>query len=371
MKFDVGIESIQAEVKDTILVITSSERLRVLSSAVLNGGLIEAEGIINVQVPEGSGADKNDLHWNAEEFLRTQVERLHLPSGKVVGLMTAAKMKNVATANRKRGKTTLSLFVTAGTTVAITAGEPAASKNPLKPGTINIILLVDGNMTDGCMVEAHKTITEAKTVALRELDLRSKFSGDLATGTLTDTVAVGCTKKGELISFAGTFTLIGELIGQCVRECVKKAISQQEGFVASRLLAERLKERGIQTEKLMSLFSETHRVESEKREQLRKEVEQTLADKKIAGLVLASLRFDDDLRMGLIPEHTENIVGQGVFEEIVTAAIRIYLSDNCISDVECLRLMTNEKSLGPMTGCVLNAILKNAYSKIDQPKQLL
>ena len=78
------------------------------------------------------------------------------------------------------------------------------------------------------MVEAHKTITEAKTVALRELDLRSQFSGDLATGTLTDTIAVACTKKGEPISFAGTFTLIGELIGQCVRECVKEAFTNKK-----------------------------------------------------------------------------------------------------------------------------------------------
>lgn len=363
MKLNVGIESIQAEVKDNILVISSSEPLSVLSSAVLNGGLIEAQAIINVQVPEGSGEDKNDVHWNAEEFLKTQVQSLQFPAHKVVGLMTAAKMKNVVTATRKNGKTTLTLFVTAGKTVAVTAGEPAASKGR-KLGTINIILLVDGNMTEGCMVEAHKTITEAKTVALRELDLRSQFSGDLATGTLTDTIAVACTKKGEFIRFSGTFTLIGELIGQCVRECVKEAIFRQENFAANRPLSERLTERGIDVEKLLSLFSQTLPVEETKRQQLKKDVEQTLADKKIAGLVLASLRFDEDLRNGLIPKQAENTVGQDVFEEIVSAAIRNYLSDQCVSDEECLRLMTKEKSLGPLTNSVLNAILKNAYSKI-------
>ena len=197
MKFNVGIEAVEAEVKDNILVISSGKPLRVLSSAVLNGGLVQAKAIINVQVPMGSGEDKNDLHWNAESFLKTQAQKLQLQNDKVVGLMTAAKMKNVASTTRKLGKTTLTLFVTAGTTVAVTAGEPAASRNPRKLGTINIILLVDGDMTDGCMVEAHKTITEAKTVALQELDLRSQFSGDLATGTLTDTVAVACTKEGE------------------------------------------------------------------------------------------------------------------------------------------------------------------------------
>ncbi len=285
MKFDVGIETIQAEVKDNILVISSNEPLRVLSSAVLNGGLVEAQGIINVQVPEGSGEDKNDVHWNAEEFLKTQVQRLKLPNGKTVALMTAAKMKNLASATRKTGKTTITLFVTAGTTVAVTAGEPAASKNPQKLGTINIVLLVDGDMTDGCMVEAHKTITEAKTVALRELDVRSQFSGDLATGTLTDSVAVACTKRGEVISFAGTFTLIGELIAQCVRECVKTAIYKQEAVASGRPLTDRLAERGLQIEKLMSFLSETQvPVESDKHRRFKKELEQTLADKKIASL---------------------------------------------------------------------------------------
>lgn len=366
MKFDVGIKTIQAEVKDNILVISSKKPLRVLSSAVLNGGLIEAQGIINVQVPEGSGEDKNDVHWNAEEFLKTQVQRLNLPNGKTVALMTAAKMKNIASATRKTSKTTITLFVTAGTTVAVTAGEPAASKNPQKPGTINIVLLVDGDMTDGCMVEAHKTITEAKTVALRELDVRSQFSGDLATGTLTDSVAVACTKQGEVISFAGTFTLIGELIAQCVRECVKTAIYKQEAVASGRPLTDRLAERGLQIEKLMSFLSETKvPVESDKHRRFKKGLEQTLADKKIASLVLASLRFDDDLAKGLIPTHTENVVDQGAFEEIAVSAIRSYLSNKCGSGEECTGEETNDGRLGPLTRCVLKAILETAYSKID------
>ena len=365
MKFDVGTESIQAELKGNILVICSSEPLRVLSSAVLNGGLTEAQGIINVQVPEDSGEDKNDAHWNAEKFLKTQVQNLGLSNSKVVGLMTAAKMKNVVTATRKYAKTTVTLFVTAGKTVAVTAGEPAASKSAEKHGTINIILLVNGNMTDGSMVEAHKTITEAKTVALRELDLRSQFSGDLATGTLTDTVAVACTKKGETINFAGTFTLIGELIGQCVRECVKEAIYKQENFAANRPLMERLSERGIQTENILSLLkTPLIPAESPKYQHLKKEVEQSLTDKKIASLVLASLRFDDDLNKGLIPAPGESTVDQAVFEGIVVAAIKKYEKGE--SEAEAVKLkLRNEAKLGPLTTCVLEAILKDAYSKSE------
>jgi adenosylcobinamide amidohydrolase len=54
MKFNVEIEPVEAEVKNNSLIIWSKTPLRILSSAVLNGGLKEANGIINVQVSEGS-----------------------------------------------------------------------------------------------------------------------------------------------------------------------------------------------------------------------------------------------------------------------------------------------------------------------------
>lgn len=218
MKLNTGIENITAEVKNQTLVIWSKNPLKILSSALLNGGLVEANGIINVQVPEGSGKDMNDMHWNGpENFLINAANQLQLSKDKVVGLMTAAKMKNVVSFTESYDDVNLAVFVTAGATVAVTAGEPAASNNQYhKVGTINIVVVVDGNLTDGSMVEVVKTATEAKTVAIRELDIRSRFSGDLATGTLTDSVAVACTKKGAPIQYAGTFTIIGELIGKYV-----------------------------------------------------------------------------------------------------------------------------------------------------------
>ena len=39
----------------------------------MNGGLVEANGIINVQVPEGSGSDMSDMHWSgpAEDLVKS------------------------------------------------------------------------------------------------------------------------------------------------------------------------------------------------------------------------------------------------------------------------------------------------------------
>ncbi len=372
MKFNVEIEPIEAEVKDNILLIWSKTPLRMLSSAVLNGGLKEAYGIINVQVSESCGNDKNDEHWNAEEFLNRVVQRLQLPNGQVVGLMTAAKMQNVAVSTKKYDEITLTVFATAGTSIAVTAGESAASKKGSfqseKCGTINIILLVDGNLTESCMVDALKTVTEAKTVALRELDVRSQFSGDAASGTLTDTVAVACTKKGDGIKFAGTFTMLGELIGKCVRETVKTAIYKQENLVPDRPLTERLAERGISLESIMSLLCEPQVLhESPKYQQLKKQVEQTLSDKKIASLVMASLRFDDDLRKNLIPAgQSNNSIDKAVFEEIIQTALRDYLFEGkAISEFDFRKgKPATEDSLGPFTKCVCIAILNKVYSSI-------
>jgi len=67
----------------------------------------------------------------------------------------------------------------------------------VKPGTINTILLIDGNLTESCMVDAVKTATEAKSAALREIDIRSHFSDELATGTITDSIIVACTYRGR------------------------------------------------------------------------------------------------------------------------------------------------------------------------------
>jgi hypothetical protein len=81
---------------------------------------------------------------------------------------------------------------------------------------------------------------------------------------------------------------------------------------------------------------------------------------------MASLRFDDDLRRGLIPESHSNSIDKAVFEEIIQATLRDYLSgDKVNSDFDFRKgKPANEDGLGPFTKCVFSAILKKAYSSI-------
>jgi hypothetical protein len=215
------------------------------------------------------------------------------------------------------------------------------------------------------MVEVVKTATEAKTVAIRELDIRSRFSGDLATGTLTDSVAVGCTKRGKQIQYAGTFTNIGELIGKCVRESVKTAIFKQENIAPNRSLVDRLAERCLSIETIVSQVSERKiKNQSAEHMKLQKRLESILSDPRIAPLVLASLRLDEDLAKRLIPKKTPNIVDQALFDEIVKSVSK-YSSYDFPEFSFSKAKPEDEAQLGPFTRHVLKAIVNGACLKIS------
>jgi len=368
MRLRSSIGSINAQVDSNKLVILSERPLNVLSSAVLNGGFTKANGIISIHVPEDRD---EEIHKDPENLLKRTVVKLGLDPEKIVGMMTAADLRKVEVFDQRNQDTTLSAFVTAGVGCSATAGESTVSKRDSpkikKVGTINIILLVDGNLTESCMVDAVKTATEAKTVAMRELDVRSYFSGDLASGTVTDTAVVACTERGKPLKYAGTATVLGEMIGKAVKESVKKAIKKQEKMRANRSLTQRLEERGISLPNMITVFSETHPTISGNSEKLGKfteELQGILRDPKVSSLVIAALRLDDDAKMGLIPvDMCDKSQVCGILQ---TAAMDCLYDKNVASKY----LKLDDKSLaavhrlGPFTRSVLAAIMNRACSNM-------
>ena len=376
MKLETRIKSVEAEIQENKLVLRSKTPMKILSSAVLNGGLQEANCIVSVHVPEETGLDiDDDVHREAGDFLRDETSKLGLPQDQIVGIMTSAKMKNVDMATRKFEDITITAIATAGVHFSATAGDEIASKQSAFPfkkwGTINIILLVDGDLTDSCMVNAVSTVTEAKTVALRELDVRSRFSGEIATGTVTDSVVIACTKRGSKIAYAGTATPIGELIGKSVREAVKKALCNQENIVSNRSLTRRLRERGITVENMTTLFSQIRPIlgeNPEKRKQFKEELEHVLSDQNIAGLVIAGLRLDEDAKTGLIPENPANEYGRNfVLSKILQKAVTDYMSKEKTSSryvrPDYLSSIFADK-MGWFSRSVLSAVMYSVYSNV-------
>jgi adenosylcobinamide hydrolase len=376
MKLETKIKSIEAEINENKLVLRSKTPLKTLSSAVLNGGLRDANYVISVQVPEDVGSNiEDEVHRKAGDFLREETLKLNLPQDQVIGIMTAAKMKNIEVKNQKIGDVTVTALATAGVHFAATAGDNVASEPgsfpPENLGTINIIVLVDGNLTESCMVNALMTTTEAKATALKELDVRSRFSGEAATGTVTDSIVMACTKRGAPIKYAGTGTSIGELIGKSVKEAVKKAVGNQENIVPDRPLTRRLEDRGITIENLTTLFSQIRpilRENPEKRKQFTKKLEQVLSDQNIAGLVIAGFRLDEDVNAGLIPknpskEQERNFMLNKLLQKAVMdylkkekASYRYVRSDYLSSTFTC--------GMGSFSRSILSAVMYFVYSTV-------
>jgi iron complex transport system ATP-binding protein len=376
MRLETKIDSVVAEIQDNKLVLHSKTPLKILSSAVLNGGLFDSNYIVNVQVSEDAGSNVDDqVHKEADEFLKDEITKMSFPQDEVVAIMTAAKMKNVEVVNLKFEDLTLTAFVTAGAYFAATAGDEIASKQTAFPfkkwGTINIIIIIDGNLTESCMVNAVVTATEAKAASLKELDVRSRFSGEVATGTITDSVVIACTKRGPQIKYAGTGTLLGELISKSVKMALKKAIYKQEKLVSNRPMIKRLQERGVTIEGMTTLFSQIRpilRENPEKRKQFTKELEQILSDQNIAALVIAGLRLDEDAKTDLIPENPANEYGRSfVFSKILQKAVTDYLSDNEISSKhvrpDYLSSIVSDK-LGWFSRSVISAVMYSVYTNV-------
>jgi iron complex transport system ATP-binding protein len=376
MKLETNIKSVEAEIQENKLILQSKTPLKILSSAVLNGGPREANCIMNFQVAEDAGSDLDDeVHKEAGDFLLEETVKLSMPQDQVVAIMTAAKMKNVECVTQKFEDITLTAFVTAGAYFAATPGDEIASKQSAFPfkkwGTINTILLIDGDMTDSCMVNAVVTATESKAAALRELDVRSRFSGELATGTVTDSVVIACTQRGHKIEYAGSGTVVGELIGKAVKAALKKAIYKQEKLVSNRPLTKRLEERGITVENLTRLLSQIRpilRGSAEKREQFKVELEQALSDQNIAALVIAGLRLDEDAKNDLIPENPANEYGKNfVLHKILQKAVIDYLSkeEKPSKHVRPDYLSsTYSDELGWFTRSVLSAVMHSVYLNV-------
>lgn len=195
---------------------------QVISSAVLNGGLVQASHIVNLQVPK-SGTSKEapevtlskycvDLGWN----------------GTIVGMMTAASMDSFQMAKETVQGIDVVVLVTSGLSNPRRAGDRAEHRKMAtqseEVGTINIVALTSAILTESAMVEALLIVTEAKSAALQEAGIRSPVSNKIATGTGTDSVAVVSGHGPKTVCYCGKHVLFGEILGRLVTNAVASSI---------------------------------------------------------------------------------------------------------------------------------------------------
>lgn len=197
-----------------VIHIHSSERLTVLSSSFFGGGFHHVRDILNANVAEDYCSD------DPAGDLRAIAGRLGVGDS-FVGLLTAVPLRKARLACAAEPPLQVGVLATAGVGNATSAGISLPC--PPKPGTINIVVLIDAKLTRSAMLNALITVTEAKSAVLNELAIRTP-EGGLATGTSTDTVTLAMTGRGPALPFAGPATLPGWLIGQAVRQAVRESL---------------------------------------------------------------------------------------------------------------------------------------------------
>jgi iron complex transport system ATP-binding protein len=200
-------EGVTFSLDEDALIVRSDEPLTMLSSAVVGGGLTRARFIINRHVSK----DYDQLDPAAD--LRSFARQRGIDEA-FVGLMTAVYMHNAQFHKLQAGAVEVGLALTAGYSNKVSAGiTPPAD---LRPGTINLILFVQAQLSPAAMVNAIMTATEAKTATLQAWPLYTA-DGNIATGTSTDAVVVACTGRGPRLPYAGPATPVGAAIARLVR----------------------------------------------------------------------------------------------------------------------------------------------------------
>lgn len=145
-------------------------------------------------------------------------------------LSTGVNMEYIAWKRETRHGQTVIAVVTAGVkTNALRIGVDRACAieqdgHTMPIGTINIILLTNARLPPAALAASLVTATEAKVIALQDLDVRSVYTPSIqASGTGTDQVLV-ISGKGPRCNYVGGHTLLGEIMARAVTAAVTSSI---------------------------------------------------------------------------------------------------------------------------------------------------
>ncbi len=214
-------------------------------------------------------------------------------------LFTGADMDNLAVVKEQFKEMAVYALVTAG----VTSNAMRMSQDNgafYEPGTINIIILPNMQLTARAMTRAIISATEAKTAALQDLDVRSRYTPLLnqATGTGTDNILV-VQGTGKRIDNAGGHSKMGELIAKAVYAGVKEAVFKQNGLTVKRNVFRRLMERGIH----ISELDFPNESEQKKRDRnLATSLEELLLQPVYTAFLETSFAISDDYEKGLFAD---------------------------------------------------------------------
>jgi adenosylcobinamide amidohydrolase len=239
-KIETSLEGIDAKViyhiykgfKLDTLLISFGQKRRVLSTL---DGYKEVPYVANTYTP--LPLSKHTMK-NFREFKRNFPLALGMAPKLIAFISTGVDMDQLAVCERSYEKTKVCCFATAGARGnALRTGVDMASfvERPglffHSVGTINMLLLTNATLSEGAMARALITVTEAKTAALQDLNVRSVSSPQYqATGTGTDNVIVVSGNVGKPLLLTSGHVKLGELMGSAAKAAVTEALKIHDGF---------------------------------------------------------------------------------------------------------------------------------------------
>jgi len=221
---------------------------------------------------------------------------LGCPEQQTSFLFTGADMDKVAISKEQFQELTVYALATAGVEGnALRLGRDEGRF--YEPGTINIIVMSNFKLSPRAMSRALLDITEAKTAALQDLDIRSTEQPRWqATGTGTDNVIV-VSGQGRQLDNAGGHSKLGELLGKAVYRAVREAVGRQNGVVGGRPVWRRIQERRLDLYELLPSSLPTAQ-----RQRLVAGWDELLTRPESAGFLEAALALSDAWEQGQITD---------------------------------------------------------------------
>ncbi|MCP3940680.1 MAG: ABC transporter substrate-binding protein [Desulfobacteraceae bacterium] len=271
-------------------------------------------------------------------------------------LITGADMDNLSIIKQSFKKMKVTAIVTAG----VLSNACRMSKDTgmfYEPGTINILILTNMQLSKRAMTRAILTATEAKTAALEDMDIRSSYTPLIngATGTGTDNVLV-VQGKGVAIQNAGGHSKMGELIAKAVYAGVKQAVLKQNKISADRHIFQRLKERRISLYNLASKISDNHMPGNAIfKTNFTRAIEHLMLEKKYAAFLESALAVSDAYEKNLIEDLT-------FFQE----ECRVVASQIAGKKLENIQNILPDQKIPLVLKTALNAIFTGTLEKLDQ-----
>jgi ABC-type Fe3+-hydroxamate transport system substrate-binding protein/adenosylcobinamide amidohydrolase len=238
-----------------------------------------------------------------EGWRRRALRALDLDPRDTALLFTGADMENLAVRQERFKDIRVWALTTAGVesnALCMSRDEGGFYEPEAGPGTINILLFTEPGLTHRAMARILITATEAKTAALKDLDIRS---GPLArrfqaTGTGTDEILVA-QGQGPLLDNAGGHSKLGELVAKAVYQSVTEAAGRQNRLASQRSVFKRLEERGITAAGLVSKEGCACGLEEGA---LETALETLLLEPETAGFVTSALALSDAREAGLLTD---------------------------------------------------------------------